>query len=190
MPTKKAGRALINMAVLAARDTAERREGISQRFLSDAGALSPQRRHNPSRCRQEQEQGMDYGYGRVSTLAQDTALQEDAFRRAGVDVVVTEKWSSIGARPALRRLLEGLQPGDRITVYKLDRMGRSLQDLLAILDRIHRAGAEFRSITEPIDTGNPAGKLMYSILGAVADDGGVDVDDEDGVRVLGCGAGE
>lgn len=112
---------------------------------------------------------MEYGYGRVSTLAQDTALQEDAFRRAGVECIATEKWSSIGTRPALMRLLQQLQPGDRVTVYKLDRLGRSLQDLLVILDRINASGAGFRSLTEPIDTTTPAGKLMYSVLGAVAE---------------------
>jgi DNA invertase Pin-like site-specific DNA recombinase len=109
------------------------------------------------------------GYGRVSTLAQDTALQEDAFARAGCERIVTEKWSSVGARPALARLLHDLRPGDCVVVYKLDRLGRSLQDLLSILQRISDAGAMFRSITEPIDTTNPAGKLMYSILGAVAE---------------------
>lgn len=112
---------------------------------------------------------MLYGYGRVSTTAQDTALQEDAFRRAAVDRVVTEKWSSVGARPALQRLLASLGPGDCVVVYKLDRLGRSLQDLLSVLDRIQASGATFRSLTEPIDTTTPAGRLMFSMLGAVAE---------------------
>lgn len=112
---------------------------------------------------------MKYGYGRVSTVLQDTALQEDAFRRAGVQQVITEKWSSVGARPALQSLLARLAPGDEVVVYKLDRLGRSLQDLLAILDAINAAGAGFRSMTEPIDTTTPAGRLMFSILGAVAE---------------------
>jgi DNA invertase Pin-like site-specific DNA recombinase len=110
-----------------------------------------------------------YGYGRVSTNAQDMALQQDAFQRAGVVHVVTEKWSSVGARPKLQALIASLRPGDSVTVYKLDRLGRSLQDLLNLLERIDRAGASFRSLTEPIDTHTPAGKLMYSILGAVAE---------------------
>lgn len=112
---------------------------------------------------------MQYAYGRVSTNAQDTALQEDAFRRAGLRKVVTEKWSSVGARPQLAALLARLRPGDQVVVYKLDRLGRSLQDLLSILDHIHSVGASFRSLTEPVDTQTPAGKLMYSILGAVAE---------------------
>jgi DNA invertase Pin-like site-specific DNA recombinase len=112
---------------------------------------------------------MRYGYGRVSTLLQDTRLQEDAFKRAGVDRIITEKWSSVGARPRLRALLAQIAVADEVIVYKLDRLGRSLQDLLAILDHITARGATFRSLTEPIDTSNPAGKLMYSILGAVAE---------------------
>ncbi len=112
---------------------------------------------------------MKYGYGRVSTVLQDTTLQEDAFKRAGVDVVITEKWSGVGARPRLQQLLSKLKPGDEVVVYKLDRLGRSLQDLLSMLDRIGRSGASFRSLTEPIDTRTPAGMLMYSILGAVAE---------------------
>lgn len=110
-----------------------------------------------------------YGYGRVSTNAQDVALQEDAFQRAGVQTVITEKWSSVGARPKLQALIAGLRKGDSVVVYKLDRLGRSLQDLLSILERINKAGANFRSLTEPIDTHTPAGRLMYSILGAVAE---------------------
>jgi DNA invertase Pin-like site-specific DNA recombinase len=112
---------------------------------------------------------MQYGYGRVSTLVQDTALQEDAFRRAGVKNIITEKWSSVGTRPKLQKLIGQLKPGDCITVYKLDRLGRSLQDLLLILDKINAAGGHFRSLTEPIATDTPAGKLMYSVLGAVAE---------------------
>jgi DNA invertase Pin-like site-specific DNA recombinase len=112
---------------------------------------------------------MQYGYGRVSTIVQDTALQEDAFRRAGVEEIVTEKWSSIGARPALQRLIAVLLPGDVLVVYKLDRMGRSLQDLLTILNRINSAGAMFRSLTESIDTTTASGRLMFSILGSVAE---------------------
>ncbi|MBA2674375.1 MAG: recombinase family protein [Ramlibacter sp.] len=66
-------------------------------------------------------------------------------------------------------MLARLKAGDEVVVYKLDRLGRSLQDLLALLDKITAAGAVFRSLTEPVDTRTPAGKLMYSILGAVAE---------------------
>lgn len=112
---------------------------------------------------------MEYGYGRVSRDRQDAALQRDAFKRAGVRAVVTEKWSSVGERPKLQALISRLRPGDHLLVWKVDRMGRDLHDLLGLLKRIHAAGAEFRSLTEPIDTRTPLGKLVYSIAGAVAE---------------------
>lgn len=112
---------------------------------------------------------MQYGYGRVSRKRQETLLQADAFKRAGVRNVTAEKWSSVGERPALMALLQRLRPGDEFVVWKLDRMGRSLQDLLALLNVILAAGAAFRSLTEPIDTRTAAGKLMFSVLGAAAE---------------------
>ncbi len=74
-----------------------------------------------------------------------------------------------GTRPQRAALIAKLKLADVVVVYKLDRLGRSLQDLLTILDRIGAAGAAFRSLTEPVDTTTAAGKLMYSILGAVAE---------------------
>lgn len=112
---------------------------------------------------------MQYGYGRVSREKQDTALQRDAFKRAGVGKIVTEKWSSVGERPRLMLLLDALAPGDDLVVWKVDRMGRDLYDLLWLLRRIHSAGANFRSLTEPIDTRTPLGKLVFSMAGAVAE---------------------
>lgn len=109
------------------------------------------------------------GYGRVSRNKQDTALQEDAFARAGVHQFVTEKWSSVGKRPRLMQLLQELKPGDVLVVWKLDRVGRGLLDLLKILDVIHQRQAGFKSLTEPIDTSSAAGRMLYSILGAFAE---------------------
>ena len=108
------------------------------------------------------------GYARVSTRDQETHLQLDALASAGVLDVRQEKASSVGARPELQRLLRELKPGDSVVVYKLDRMARSLADLLNILDRIKQAGATIRSITEPIDTSGPYGLFMLQVLGAVA----------------------
>lgn len=112
---------------------------------------------------------MQYGYGRVSKERQDTALQKDAFKRAGVLRVVTEKWSSVGERPKLMQLIAELKLGDHLVVWKLDRMGRDLSDLLILLAKIHAVGADFRSLTEPINTRTPLGKLVYSMAGAVAE---------------------
>jgi DNA invertase Pin-like site-specific DNA recombinase len=112
---------------------------------------------------------MLYGYARVSTSDQETTLQIDALKRAFVDEIYQEKTSSIGARPELKRLLSTLKKDDLLIVYKLDRLARSLKDLLSILEQIEQAGCGFRSLTEPIDTVSPAGKLMLNILGSVAE---------------------
>lgn len=96
-------------------------------------------------------------------------MQLRALRRAGVRKVYQEKTSSVGTRPEFQKLLGGLQRGDMVTVYKLDRVARSLKDLLAILERLETIGAGFQSLTEPIDTATPAGRLMLQMLGAVAE---------------------
>jgi DNA invertase Pin-like site-specific DNA recombinase len=109
------------------------------------------------------------GYARVSTSDQDTALQRDALRRAGVRTVFEEKRSAVASRPELERALRSLKPGDVFVVYKVDRLARSLSHLLGILRRIEDARAEFRSLTEPIDTASSAGRLMLQLLGAFAE---------------------
>lgn len=108
------------------------------------------------------------GYARVSTKDQETRLQLDALAKAGVSDIRQEKCSSVGPRPELQKLLSGLVSGDVLVVYKIDRVARSLKDLLAILDRIKASGASIRSLTEPLDTSNPLGMFMVQILGAVA----------------------
>lgn len=109
------------------------------------------------------------GYARVSTVSQDTDMQLRALRRAGVRKVFHETTSSVGQRPELQRLLSQIRPGERLVVYKLDRVARSLKDLLLIMERLEVAGAGFQSLTEPIDTASPAGRLMLQMLGAVAE---------------------
>lgn len=107
------------------------------------------------------------GYARVSSSVQETTLQLDALANAGVKKVFSEKCSSVGDRPALAQALGSLGQGHVLVVYKLDRVARSLRDLLTILDAIQRAGAGFRSLTEPIDTTSPVGVFILQILGAV-----------------------
>ncbi len=108
------------------------------------------------------------GYARVSTSAQETHLQIDALQRFGVSKIFQEKTSSVGARPELSRCLGLLRSGDVLVVYKLDRVARSLKDLLSILETIQRLGAGFKSITEPVDTSSHIGVFILQILGAVA----------------------
>jgi DNA invertase Pin-like site-specific DNA recombinase len=110
---------------------------------------------------------MLFGYARVSTSDQENHLQLDALRAAGVQRVFAEKRSSVGERPQLRAAVQSLQCGDVLVVYKLDRIARSLKDLLEILEAVQHVGAAFRSLTEPIDTSSPVGTFIVQILGAV-----------------------
>lgn len=109
------------------------------------------------------------GYARVSSSEQETTLQRDALQRASVERVFEEKRSAVARRPQLAALLAVLAPGDVLVVYKVDRLARSLVDLLHIVERVVSAGAVFRSLTEPIDTGTPAGRMTLQLLGAFAE---------------------
>ena len=112
---------------------------------------------------------MIYGYARVSTSEQETTLQIDALNRAGCQSIYQEKTSSIGKRPELKKLLQLVGPHDQIVIYKLDRLARSLKDLLQIIEQIEKSKAQFRSLTEAIDTTTPVGKLMLNVLGSFAE---------------------
>lgn len=111
---------------------------------------------------------MQIGYARVSTRTQETALQLDALKAAGITEIRQEKASSVGARPQLRKCLANLKPGDVLVFYKLDRVARSLKDLLSIIEQVESAGACIKSLTEPLDTTTPMGAFVVQILGAVA----------------------
>lgn len=113
---------------------------------------------------------MRFGYARVSTQDQDTQVQASALTAAGCERIFQDKagggrWD----RPELQRLLDQLRPGDVIVVWKLDRLSRSLKDLLLILEKIDQAQAAFQSLTEAIDTGTSAGRMMMQIVGAFAE---------------------
>jgi len=109
------------------------------------------------------------GYARVSTNEQETRLQVDALKRFGVRRVFWEKGSGVGPRPELHRVLLLLKPGDVLVVWKLDRVARSLQDLLRVMETLRERGCSFRSLTEPVDTTTSMGRLVLQILGAVAE---------------------
>ena len=110
------------------------------------------------------------GYARVSTEDQDLRLQRDALKAAGCWNIYEEKASAskIKRREQLELALIDLRPGDVFVVWKLDRLARNMRQLYAIVDRIHAAGASFKSLTEGVDFTSPAGELMFSMLGAFA----------------------
>ena len=115
--------------------------------------------------------GLSLGYARVSKGdEQSNALQAKALKAAGCRRLFEEaasggRWD----RPELHRMLEQLRDGDTVVVWKLDRLSRSLKDVLHIMERIAEAGAGFRSITENIDTTTPAGRMMMQMVGSFAE---------------------
>ncbi len=107
------------------------------------------------------------GYARVSTKEQDLSLQLDALSKYGCDRIFTDKLSSVKERRGLTDALGYLRDGDTLMVWKLDRLCRSLPDLIKISELIRTTGAQLVSITESIDTSTPAGRLYFNILGAL-----------------------
>jgi DNA invertase Pin-like site-specific DNA recombinase len=113
---------------------------------------------------------MRIGYARVSTQEQDNSAQIAALEAAGCSRIFEEKagagrWD----RPELHRLLDQLREDDVLVVWKLDRLSRSLKDLLTLLEKVQMAGAGFHSLTEAIDTTTPAGCMMMQIVGSFAE---------------------
>ncbi len=114
---------------------------------------------------------MKYGYARVSTDDQNPALQLAALKKAGCKTVFKDDGLS-GAttkRPALLRCLKKLEHGDTLIVWKLDRLGRSLRDLITMLDDLRARGVKFHSLTEAIDTATPTGRAMWQMIGVLAE---------------------
>lgn len=114
---------------------------------------------------------MKIGYARVSTDEQNLDLQLHALGAAGCERVFEDRGVSGAARtrPGLSEALGVLAPGDVLVVWKLDRLGRSLQHLIEVLDSIGRAGAEFQSLSEAIDTTTAGGRLVFHMLGSLAE---------------------
>jgi DNA invertase Pin-like site-specific DNA recombinase len=109
------------------------------------------------------------GYMRVSTSEQDTALQSDALQKAGCTKVFEDQASGANVdRPGLGQALAYVREGDSLTVWKLDRLGRSMKHLIEIVTDLQEKGVGFRSITESIDTTTPGGRLVFHLFGALA----------------------
>lgn len=113
---------------------------------------------------------MNVGYARVSTDKQTINLQMDALSAAGCDRVFRDEGVSGMAvqRDGLEACLESLIQGDVLIVYKLDRLGRSLEHLIETTKKLEDRGIGFRSITEGFDTTTPAGKMIFHVIGALA----------------------
>lgn len=110
------------------------------------------------------------GYARVSTDDQNLDMQRDALTAAGCSVIYEETAGGKGAaRPELEQCRKALRPGDTLIVWRLDRLGRSLPDLVQIVAELEQKGIGFESITERIETGSAAGKLVFHVFAALAE---------------------
>jgi DNA invertase Pin-like site-specific DNA recombinase len=124
----------------------------------------------PQYSSETQGKSMLIGYARVSTDDQHCENQVEQLTKAGCKKFYKEtasggRWD----RPQLHRALEHLRQGDVLVVWKLDRLSRSLSDLLHIIEKIDKSGAEFKSLTEPIDTTSAIGKMHMQIIGVFAE---------------------
>ncbi len=110
------------------------------------------------------------GYARVSTADQDPALQLDALHAAGCERVFEERASGARSdRPVLAEAMDFAREGDTLVVWRLDRFGRSLKDLIVKVGQLEQAGVGFRSLTEAIDTTTAGGRLVLHVFGALAE---------------------
>lgn len=112
------------------------------------------------------------GYARVSTSEQDLSVQIDALKRDGVldkNLYTDKKSGSSMKRRGLEEALLDARPGDVLVVYKLDRLSRSMKDLLNLSERLHNEGIELRSLNDPVDTTSPMGKFYFHLMAALAE---------------------
>ncbi len=111
------------------------------------------------------------GYARVSTQDQNLDLQRDALLRVGCEKIFEEKESGRAGtkRPALEAALAFLRPEDQLVVWKVDRLGRSLREMLDTAHKLQTQGVKLRSLTEAVDTETPTGRLMFNFLGTIAE---------------------
>ena len=103
---------------------------------------------------------MTIGYARVSTTAQNLDMQIEALNKAGCEKIYTEKESGVKERPVLKELLSFIRQGDTLVVYKLDRLGRSVRELLAMVDDLREKGISLIALQDNIDATTPGGKMM------------------------------
>jgi DNA invertase Pin-like site-specific DNA recombinase len=109
------------------------------------------------------------GYARVSTQDQNLDMQIDALTKAGCKRIFQEKMSgSRSVRPEFSKALETLREGDMLVVWKLDRLGRSVKNLVDLVGELHKQGVQFKSLTDAIDTGTPSGRFFFHVMASLA----------------------
>jgi len=117
----------------------------------------------------EKEESMFIGYARVSTQDQNLALQKDALTVAGCDKIYEDHVSgSRENRLGLAQILESVREGDTLVVWKLDRLGRSVKQLVDLAEKLEKQGVHFKSITDSIDTGTPSGRFFFHVMASLA----------------------
>ncbi|MGC8494737.1 MAG: recombinase family protein [Syntrophobacteraceae bacterium] len=110
------------------------------------------------------------GYVRVSTHDQNLELQREALTRAGCRKIFEDRVSGTRAeRPGLAKALEILREDDTLVVWKLDRLGRSVKQLVDLVGDLHKQGIQFKSLTDAIDTGSPSGRFFFHVMASLAE---------------------
>ena len=110
------------------------------------------------------------GYARVSTTDQNLDLQVDALTKVGCEKIFEDKISGTRAdRPGLARAMELLRKGDTLVVWKLDRLGRSVKNLVDLVADLQKQGIHFKSLTDSIDTGTPSGRFFFHVMASLAE---------------------
>ena len=113
---------------------------------------------------------MRIGYARVSTQEQDLALQLDALNKEGCEKIFQEKASGAQRdRPELKTALAYMRKGDTLVVWKIDRLARSMKQLIETIESFQERGIGLKSLQDPIDTSSPSGKLVFHIFAALAE---------------------
>ncbi len=112
---------------------------------------------------------MQVGYARISTKDQDLSLQNEALNKANCDKIYEDQASgSKTSRKGLNLALEVLRENDSLVVWKLDRLGRSVKDLVAMVGELEQRGIHFKSLTDNIDTSTPAGRFFFHVMASLA----------------------